>query len=76
MSGGISAIPQFAFALANFLEEQKLKDVKVWTSQLKRAVDTARYIKHAQTEQWKALNEMDFVSSNRSSTVIVKAHTK
>lgn len=35
---------------------------QVWTSQLKRAVDTAQYLKGVSIERWKALNEMDHVS--------------
>ena len=36
---------------------------QVWTSQLKRAVGTAKYIRNILVEQWKALDEMDFVST-------------
>ncbi|KAJ7383560.1 6-phosphofructo-2-kinase/fructose-2,6-bisphosphatase 2 [Desmophyllum pertusum] len=50
---------EFSFALARFIEDEKLNDLKVWTSQLKRAVDTAQYLKVVSTERWKALNEMD-----------------
>ncbi|XP_020605187.1 6-phosphofructo-2-kinase/fructose-2,6-bisphosphatase 1-like isoform X2 [Orbicella faveolata] len=50
---------EFSFALARFIEDEKLKDLKVWTSQLKRAVDTAQYLKVVSIERWKALNEMD-----------------
>ena len=40
--------------------------IKVWTSQLKRAVDTAQYLKGVSIERWKALNEMDHVSIHTS----------
>nr|XP_058946442.1 6-phosphofructo-2-kinase/fructose-2,6-bisphosphatase 1-like isoform X2 [Pocillopora verrucosa] len=50
---------EFSSALAKFIEDEKIKDLKVWTSQLKRAVDTAQYLKGVTTERWKALNEMD-----------------
>lgn len=37
---------------------------QVWTSQLKRAVDTAQFLEGVTVERWKALNEMDHVSYN------------
>ncbi|KAK3739730.1 hypothetical protein QZH41_016177 [Actinostola sp. cb2023] len=58
--------------LVNHIEEQfRLKGlrtlnisvftfIQVWTSQLKRAVYTAKYIDTVPVEQWKALDEMDF----------------
>jgi len=30
----------------------------VWTSQLKRTIETSRYL-HVESEQWKSLNELD-----------------
>lgn len=53
--------PQFALALNKFVEEQNLKDLKVWTSQLKRTIQTAEALQ-LPYEQWKALNEIDAVS--------------
>lgn len=50
---------EFSFALARFIKEEKIKDLKVWTSQLKRAVDTAQFLEGVTVERWKALNEMD-----------------
>lgn len=50
---------EFSFALARFIEDEKLNDLKVWTSQLKRAMDTGQYLKGVTIERWKALNEMD-----------------
>ncbi|XP_036615242.1 6-phosphofructo-2-kinase/fructose-2,6-bisphosphatase 3 isoform X1 [Trichosurus vulpecula] len=49
---------KFSVALCKFLEEQNLKDLKVWTSQLKRTIQTAEALK-LPYEQWKALNEID-----------------
>lgn len=54
-------IPQFAEALNKFVEEQNLKDLKIWTSQLKRTIQTAEALQ-LPYEQWKALNEIDAVS--------------
>uniref|UniRef100_A0A4W4ETE2 6-phosphofructo-2-kinase domain-containing protein n=1 Tax=Electrophorus electricus TaxID=8005 RepID=A0A4W4ETE2_ELEEL len=49
---------KFASALAKFMEEQNLKDLKVWTSQLRRSIQTAEAL-NVPYEQWKALNEID-----------------
>lgn len=48
-------------ALNKFVEEQNLKDLKIWTSQLKRTIQTAEALQ-LPYEQWKALNEIDAVS--------------
>ncbi|OWK02980.1 PFKFB3 [Cervus elaphus hippelaphus] len=48
----------FANALSKFVEEQNLKDLKVWTSQLKSTIQTAEALQ-LPYEQWKALNEID-----------------
>lgn len=53
--------PQFAQALRKFLEEQEIADLKVWTSQLKRTIQTAESL-GVTYEQWKILNEIDAVS--------------
>lgn len=53
--------PQFAQALRNFLKEQEIADLKVWTSQLKRTIQTAESL-GVTYEQWKILNEIDAVS--------------
>ena len=55
--------PQFAQALRKFLEEQEIADLKVWTSQLKRTIQTAESL-GVTYEQWKILNEIDAVSRN------------
>lgn len=52
---------QFANALSKFVEEQNLKDLRVWTSQLKSTIQTAEALQ-LPYEQWKALNEIDAVS--------------
>uniref|UniRef100_A0A8C6UDM9 6-phosphofructo-2-kinase/fructose-2,6-biphosphatase 3 n=1 Tax=Neogobius melanostomus TaxID=47308 RepID=A0A8C6UDM9_9GOBI len=44
---------QFSLALAQFLKEQELKNLKVWTSQLCRAIQTAEHL-GIPYEQWKA----------------------
>uniref|UniRef100_A0A7M4DYY4 6-phosphofructo-2-kinase/fructose-2,6-biphosphatase 3 n=1 Tax=Crocodylus porosus TaxID=8502 RepID=A0A7M4DYY4_CROPO len=49
---------KFSIALKKFVEEQNLKDLKVWTSQMKRTIQTAEALK-LPYEQWKALNEID-----------------
>ena len=51
---------QFAAALAGFLEQQKPRNLKVWSSQLCRSIQTAEDL-GAPYEQWKALNEIDAV---------------
>lgn len=43
------------------MEEQNLKGLRVWTSQLKSTIQTAEALKLSY-EQWKALNEIDAVS--------------
>uniref|UniRef100_G3TWR6 6-phosphofructo-2-kinase/fructose-2,6-biphosphatase 3 n=1 Tax=Loxodonta africana TaxID=9785 RepID=G3TWR6_LOXAF len=57
-SGLSSRGKKFANALSKFVEEQNLKDLKVWTSQLKSTIQTAEALK-LPYEQWKALNEID-----------------
>ncbi|MEE6522021.1 hypothetical protein FKM82_020414, partial [Ascaphus truei] len=49
---------QFSQALRKFIEEQAIVDLKVWTSQLKRTIQTAEALGTAY-EQWKILNEID-----------------
>ena len=52
---------QFARALRGFVENQKIAGLKVWTSQLKRTIQTAEAL-GVPYEQWKILNEIDAVS--------------
>ncbi|XP_057895566.1 6-phosphofructo-2-kinase/fructose-2,6-bisphosphatase 2 isoform X1 [Melospiza melodia melodia] len=49
---------QFSHALKKFIEEQEIVDLKVWTSQLKRTIQTAECL-GVLYEQWKILNEID-----------------
>ncbi|XP_074214255.1 6-phosphofructo-2-kinase/fructose-2,6-bisphosphatase 3 isoform X2 [Camelus bactrianus] len=57
-SGLSSRGRKFANALSTFVEEQNLKDLRVWTSQLKSTIQTAEALQ-LPYEQWKALNEID-----------------
>lgn len=49
---------EFAKALKDFMEEQSMHGFKIWTSQLKRTVQTAKHLSGT-VEQWKALNELE-----------------
>lgn len=49
---------EYAKALSKYIAEQKIPRLRVWTSQLKRTIQTAESIKAPQ-ERWKALNEID-----------------
>lgn len=49
---------KFASALAGFIQEQSIKELKVWTSHMKRTIQTAEAL-GVPYEQWKALNEID-----------------
>ncbi|KAG8147691.1 hypothetical protein E2320_022376, partial [Naja naja] len=48
----------FARSLGQFINDQNIKDLKVWTSQMKRTIQTAEALK-VPYEQWKVLNEID-----------------
>lgn len=50
----------YAQALQDFVKTQRIHDLKVWTSWMKRTIQTASYIVAPQ-ERWKALNEIDAV---------------
>ena len=54
---------QYAEALGKFVEDEQIPNLKVWTSELKRTKQTAKFI-DAPKEHWKALNEIDAVSIN------------
>lgn len=58
----ILILSQFAGALKGFVEEHGLSDLKVWTSQLRRTIQTAEEL-GVPYEQWKILNEIDAVST-------------
>ncbi|XP_052397309.1 6-phosphofructo-2-kinase/fructose-2,6-bisphosphatase 2 [Carassius gibelio] len=49
---------EFSKALRGFLENQKIPDLKVFTSQLRRTIQTAEEL-GVPYEQWKILNEID-----------------
>uniref|UniRef100_A0A4W6DC90 6-phosphofructo-2-kinase/fructose-2,6-biphosphatase 1 n=1 Tax=Lates calcarifer TaxID=8187 RepID=A0A4W6DC90_LATCA len=49
---------KYANALATFIKGQNIRDLKVWTSHMKRTIQTAEAL-GVQYEQWKALNEID-----------------
>lgn len=49
---------EFADALADYIQEQKIEGLRVWTSWLKRTINTVKGIPAPQ-ERWKALNEID-----------------
>ncbi|KAJ8373677.1 hypothetical protein SKAU_G00042570 [Synaphobranchus kaupii] len=57
-SGLSSQGRKFTRALTTFVEEQNMKDLRVWTSQLRRSIQTAEALGKPY-EQWKALNEID-----------------
>ncbi|CRK89502.1 CLUMA_CG003245, isoform A [Clunio marinus] len=48
----------YAEALAEFIKEQNIEGLRVWTSWLKRTIQTVAEVKAPQ-ERWKALNEID-----------------
>ncbi|XP_053577174.1 6-phosphofructo-2-kinase/fructose-2,6-bisphosphatase 4 isoform X3 [Bombina bombina] len=48
----------FAKYLSKYIEEQNINDLKVWTSQMKRTIQTAEAL-GVPYEQWKTLNEID-----------------
>uniref|UniRef100_A0A673A4R7 6-phosphofructo-2-kinase domain-containing protein n=1 Tax=Sphaeramia orbicularis TaxID=375764 RepID=A0A673A4R7_9TELE len=60
--GGDSGLSQrganFANALGTYMRGQCIRDLKVWTSHMKRTIQTAEAL-GVQYEQWKALNEID-----------------
>uniref|UniRef100_A0A3Q2QTE8 6-phosphofructo-2-kinase/fructose-2,6-bisphosphatase-like n=1 Tax=Fundulus heteroclitus TaxID=8078 RepID=A0A3Q2QTE8_FUNHE len=49
---------KFASALGAYMRGQCISDLKVWTSHMKRTIQTAEAL-GVQYEQWKALNEID-----------------
>lgn len=53
----------YATALANYIQQQDIPGLRVWTSWLKRTIQTVATIPAPQ-ERWKALNEIDAVSIN------------
>ena len=55
---------QFANQLAKFVEDEKMTNLRVWTSLMKRTIQTAAGI-NAPKEHWKALNEIDAVCNTK-----------
>lgn len=53
-------VRQFASTLGTYMRGQCINDLKVWTSHMKRTIQTAEAL-GVQYEQWKALNEIDAV---------------
>lgn len=53
---------QFGKKLSQFIQTQGISDLKVWTSQMKRTIQTAEAL-NVPYEQWKVLNEIDAVST-------------
>lgn len=51
---------EYSNALAQFIAEQDIQGLRVWTSWLKRTIQTASGVQAPQ-ERWKALNEIDAV---------------
>ncbi|KAL7029317.1 hypothetical protein ACKWTF_006184 [Chironomus riparius] len=51
----------YAESLANYINGQNIEGLRVWTSWLKRTIQTVAEIKAPQ-ERWKALNEIDAVN--------------
>uniref|UniRef100_A0A8C6L5W8 6-phosphofructo-2-kinase/fructose-2,6-biphosphatase 4 n=1 Tax=Nothobranchius furzeri TaxID=105023 RepID=A0A8C6L5W8_NOTFU len=49
---------EFAKKLSQFIQTQNIQDLKVWTSQMKRTIQTAEAL-DVPYEQWKVLNEID-----------------
>jgi len=49
---------EYSKALHRFIEAQEIPNLRVWTSWMKRTIQTAKYI-DAPQERWKALNEIN-----------------
>lgn len=49
---------QYANALSDYIHEQKIEGLRIWTSWLKRTIQTVSGLDVPQ-ERWKALNEID-----------------
>ncbi|XP_052779616.1 6-phosphofructo-2-kinase/fructose-2,6-bisphosphatase-like isoform X8 [Mya arenaria] len=49
---------EYAKELGKFVDQEKIPNLKVWTSELTRTIQTAQHIK-APKAHWKALNEID-----------------
>ncbi|CAH8498419.1 unnamed protein product [Dicrocoelium dendriticum] len=49
----------FASLLGTFMQQENLSDLKVWTSYLKRTIQTAEHVPCSSIAHWKALDELD-----------------
>lgn len=56
---------KYARKLREYFEKENVRDMRIWSSQKIRAAQTASYLKDlaAHVEYWKALEEIDAVSS-------------
>jgi len=61
---------QYAKELAQFISEQKIPKLRVWTSWMKRTIQTACDI-DAPQERWRALNEIDAVSISHITFILI-----
>jgi len=62
----------YGAALGEFVKTQRIHDLKVWTSWMKRTIQTASYIEAPQ-ERWKALNEIDAVNYGYNNVSFITA---
>lgn len=53
---------RYSQALSKYIQEQQIEGLRVWTSWLKRTIQTVADV-NAPQERWKALNEIDAVRS-------------
>jgi 6-phosphofructo-2-kinase / fructose-2,6-biphosphatase 2 len=53
---------QYATALSNYIQHQNIEGLRVWTSWMKRTIQTVANVRNSKTERWKALNEIDAVN--------------
>ena len=51
---------QYSDELGKFIQNQNIPNLRVWTSWMKRTIQTAKHI-DAPQERWRALNEIDAV---------------
>lgn len=51
---------RYSQALSKYIQEQQIEGLRVWTSWLKRTIQTVADV-NAPQERWKALNEIDAV---------------
>ena len=73
--GGNSSLSErgqsYAMALAKYIQDEPVPPgLRVWTSWLKRTIQTAQYINLPQ-ERWRALNEINSVSCSFQSFMFI-----